>query len=107
MELIFTLAIILVIYFIFRKRAKTTASKTYKDSRGYYRFKDADKPVHRWAAEKKLGRKLRKAKLSTILTGIRAIIVRITFGFSAARMNTTASIKRMLENLVNGSVTKI
>lgn len=29
------------------------------DSRGYYRFRDSRKLFHRWAAEKKLGRKLR------------------------------------------------
>ena len=34
-------------------------SKTYKDENGYLRFKDSDIPVHRWVAEKKLGRELR------------------------------------------------
>jgi hypothetical protein len=33
--------------------------KAYSDKRGYMRFKDSDIPVHRWAAEKKLGRKLK------------------------------------------------
>jgi hypothetical protein len=31
---------------------------TYKDERGYQRFKDTDYPVHRWVAEKKIGRLL-------------------------------------------------
>ncbi len=35
-------------------------SKVYLDKNGYYRFKDTHKLVHRWAAEKKLGRRLRK-----------------------------------------------
>lgn len=37
--------------------------KTYSDERGYKRFKDSDTPVHRWAAEKKLGRKLKKGEV--------------------------------------------
>ena len=32
--------------------------KTYIDENGYRRFKDSGKYVHRWMAEKKLGRKL-------------------------------------------------
>lgn len=31
---------------------------TYKDEKGYSRFKDTNKLVHRWAAEKQLDRKL-------------------------------------------------
>ena len=34
-------------------------SDTYKDENGYKRYKDSDKPIHRYMAEKKLGRKLR------------------------------------------------
>ncbi|MBM3328144.1 MAG: HNH endonuclease [Calditrichaeota bacterium] len=37
--------------------------KTYINSRGYRRFKDSGKPVHRWVAEKKLGRRLRKGEV--------------------------------------------
>ncbi len=33
--------------------------KTYLDKRGYKRFKDSNTSVHRWVAEKKLGRKLK------------------------------------------------
>lgn len=33
-------------------------SKTYKDEKGYVRFKGSDQPLHRYVAEKKLGRKL-------------------------------------------------
>ncbi|MFX1367262.1 MAG: HNH endonuclease [Promethearchaeota archaeon] len=32
--------------------------KTYRDSRGYLRFRDSGRLVHRWAAEKKMRRKL-------------------------------------------------
>ena len=38
-------------------------SKTYKDENGYLRFKDSDIPVHRWVAEKKLGRELRPGEV--------------------------------------------
>jgi hypothetical protein len=34
-------------------------SDTYTDDKGYKRFKDSNKSVHRWAAEKKEGRKLK------------------------------------------------
>ncbi len=40
-----------------------SSSKTYKDERGYSRFRDSNKPVHRWAASKKLGRSLRKGEV--------------------------------------------
>lgn len=33
-------------------------AETYIDKRGYRRFSDSDMLVHRWVAEKKLGRKL-------------------------------------------------
>jgi hypothetical protein len=35
------------------------SAKTYKDENGYVRFKDTDIPLHRYVAEKKLGRPLR------------------------------------------------
>lgn len=38
-------------------------SDTYKDDKGYKRYKDSDKPVHRYMAEKKLGRKLRSGEV--------------------------------------------
>ena len=38
-------------------------SDKYTDSRGYKRYKDSDKLEHRWAAEKKLRRKLRKGEV--------------------------------------------
>lgn len=38
-------------------------SKTYIDRYGYERFKDSDIPVHRWVAEKKLGRELRPGEV--------------------------------------------
>lgn len=37
--------------------------KTYSDKRGYRRFNGSNTPVHRWAAEKKLGRKLRNGEV--------------------------------------------
>lgn len=37
--------------------------KTYTDAKGYKRFNDSDKTVHRYAAEKKLGRKLRQGEV--------------------------------------------
>jgi hypothetical protein len=37
--------------------------KTYSDKKGYRRFKDSNTSVHRWAAEKKLGRKLRSGEV--------------------------------------------
>ncbi len=40
-----------------------TPSKTYKDKRGYARFKDSKTPVHRSVAEMILGRKLRKGEV--------------------------------------------
>ena len=36
-------------------------SKVYKDKRGYFRFRDSDKLVHRWVLEKFFGHKLSRA----------------------------------------------
>jgi hypothetical protein len=38
-------------------------SDTYIDNKGYQRFEDSDKLVHRWTMEKKLGRKLKKKEV--------------------------------------------
>lgn len=38
-------------------------AKTYIDENGYRRFSDSDKLVHRWASEKKLGRKLKSGEV--------------------------------------------
>ena len=38
-------------------------SKTELDGNGYKRFKDSKMPVHRWAAEKKIGRKLKPGEV--------------------------------------------
>ena len=38
-------------------------SKTYKNRNGYLYFKGSDTPVHRYVAEKKLGRKLRPGEV--------------------------------------------
>ena len=45
--------------FIFNR----SSSKTREDDKGYLRFKDSNIPVHRWAAEKKIGRKLRPGEV--------------------------------------------
>ena len=37
--------------------------KIYTDRRGYKRFTNSNKTVHRWVAEKKLGRKLRDGEV--------------------------------------------
>ena len=37
---------------------RTQKKKTYIDQKGYRRFIDSDKPLHRYLAEKKIGRKL-------------------------------------------------
>ena len=37
--------------------------KTYRDVRGYLRFIDSGKLVHRWKAEKMLGRKLKPGEV--------------------------------------------
>ena len=58
MKFLILAVIVAFIYFRFANR-----SKTYRDERGYYRFNDSNKPVHRWAAEKKLGRKLKKGEV--------------------------------------------
>jgi hypothetical protein len=39
------------------------SSKTYVDYKGYKRFKDSDKPVHRSVAELKLGRPLKSGEV--------------------------------------------
>ncbi|MHA2142241.1 MAG: HNH endonuclease [Candidatus Thorarchaeota archaeon] len=37
--------------------------KTYRDKNGYLRFRDSGILVHRWIAEKNLGRKLRSGEV--------------------------------------------
>jgi len=38
-------------------------SKLFKDRKGYKRFADSGIPVHRYVAEKKVGRKLKKGEV--------------------------------------------
>lgn len=38
-------------------------SRTYTDAKGYQRFSDSHRLVHRWAAEKKEGKKLKKGQV--------------------------------------------
>jgi len=42
---------------------KTKSKKTYVTKKGYSRFKDSGTYVHRWAAEKKIGRKLKEGEV--------------------------------------------
>src|SRR2546427_5521266 len=49
--------------YLLRNTLNHVPSKTYKDKDGYFRFKDSDIPVHRWVAEKKLGRELRPGEV--------------------------------------------
>jgi hypothetical protein len=44
-------------------------SKTYIDENGYRRFTDSNRSVHRWVAEKKLGRKLRPKEVVHHING--------------------------------------
>ncbi|MCL2762446.1 MAG: HNH endonuclease [Treponema sp.] len=46
-----------------KARTSTKNQKTYIDGSGYRKFKDSGKSVHRWAAEKKLGRKLKNGEI--------------------------------------------
>lgn len=46
-----------------RYSSKANTRKTYKDKNGYSRFKGSDKPVHRYVAEKKLGRELKPGEV--------------------------------------------
>jgi len=48
-----------------KKKTSSSAKsrKTYITKKGYSRFKDSDKYVHRWNAEKKLGRKLKSGEI--------------------------------------------
>ncbi|MGD9397629.1 MAG: HNH endonuclease [Candidatus Thorarchaeota archaeon] len=39
------------------------ARKTYRDAHGYLRFIDSGKLVHRWKAERKIGRRLRPGEV--------------------------------------------
>ena len=41
----------------------SSSDKTKVDENGYRRFVDSNTPVHRWAAEKKIGRKLKPGEV--------------------------------------------
>ena len=45
-----------------RQKSSSRIKKTYVDNNGYSRFKDSDKPLHRYIAEKKLGRPLKSSE---------------------------------------------
>ena len=44
-------------------RQNNMARKTYRDAQGYLRFTDSGKLVHRWKAERKLGRRLQSGEV--------------------------------------------
>jgi len=46
-----------------KKKSLSKSGKTYIDQRGYSRFANSGDLVHRWVAQKKLGRKLRKGEV--------------------------------------------
>lgn len=46
-----------------------TKNKTYIDERGYLRFKDTNRLVHRWVMEKYLGIKLRQHQIVHHING--------------------------------------
>ena len=54
-------------------RAKPVACshnhKTYIDEKGYRRFTDSNRSVHRWVVEKKIGRKLRQNEVVHHING--------------------------------------
>jgi hypothetical protein len=43
--------------------SKSRSGKTYVTSKGYRRFTDSGKYVHRWVEEKKLGRELKSSEV--------------------------------------------
>ena len=64
-EIVFALFIIAVVFllaFVVRKSGRRCGG-TFIDEYGYRRFKDSGKLVHRWVAEKKIGRKLRREEV--------------------------------------------
>jgi hypothetical protein len=46
-----------------------SSSNTYTDDKGYLRFKDSNKLVHRWIKEKELGRRLEKGEIVHHING--------------------------------------
>jgi hypothetical protein len=46
-----------------RYSSKVRSGKTYIDNAGYRRFNGSNTPVHRYAAEKKLGRELKPSEV--------------------------------------------
>lgn len=56
---LFFIIVILLLFILFHKKKP----KTYTDEKGYKRFTDSNKLVHRWVVEKKLGRKLKPGEI--------------------------------------------
>lgn len=48
---------------MFRYFLMAMAGKVYRDAQGYLRFVDSGRLVHRWKAERKLGRKLQPGEI--------------------------------------------
>jgi hypothetical protein len=81
--------------YIFQQVSYRKDSKVYLDENGYYRFKDSNKLVHRWAAEKKLGRPFVQEKSFITLIVIRGTILTIIFRFSLPRKLMRNNIGKM------------
>ena len=80
---------------------------TYKDDKGYLRYRSNDQLVHRENAAKKLGLSSSPARSFIIKTEIKQIIQRITYGFLKTNQRTIGLIKQMLHDLVKLQVIKV
>ena len=89
------IVIVLIIYFI------KNEPKTYTDEKGYKRFTDSDKPVHRWVAEKKLGRKLKPWEIVHHKNRKKEITDHRIFGFFPTKKSTTKYINMMQKDMAS------
>jgi hypothetical protein len=67
-------------------------SDTYTDQNGYKRYKDSNKLVHRYMAEKNLDAGSEMVKLSIIKTGTSKTTQNTIFGFLKIKSNMTEPI---------------
>jgi len=59
MDTIYLVILIVAAYFLLkRNRGSRKSAAIFRDRRGYLRFSDSGRSVHRWVAAKKLGRAL-------------------------------------------------
>jgi len=60
MDMIYLVILAAVVFYLMKlRRGGRRTVVTYRDRKGYERFADSGRSVHRWAAAKKLGRALR------------------------------------------------